>query len=116
MKDFGAAMDELNNVWMSVEAYFCDLNLGVSAEVPLAVGDRRVLRFSREKDEWVLSILETGSTYWSPILNASREVRVLAASRVSALEEALLAKTKVQYEAVKTASETLRSFLRERGA
>lgn len=80
-----SATEELTEVLEQVEDTLAELRLGVRASVPLTPD--RVLSFERQSRMWRLVI--TGPGYETLLINASREVRMLAASRLNLLVAAM---------------------------
>jgi hypothetical protein len=101
--DLTAATERLNKSLKEIEAELVRLNLGVTAEVEVDrhddpnSGDNvcKNLRFGKDNREWKLLWevgLESDPESWTstPLLNVSREVRVIAVGFLPALIEKLV--------------------------
>jgi hypothetical protein len=84
--------DMLNEQLSAVEVAIVQLNLGVSASVPM--GDGR-LEFRKSGGSWGLFV---GTT---PLLNANREIRISASAAIPALVSELVDETSRQAVAVR---------------
>jgi len=97
----GAVTDKLNRSLEEIETELANLNLGVTAKVRMEVVQFehydviRNIRFGKFNQEWRL-LYESGpeddEENWSsgPLLNASREIRLLAIDHLPALIEELV--------------------------
>jgi hypothetical protein len=118
----GQATDTLNAALSRAEKVFADLGLGVSASVCLrrpTSDDLWFQNFNFQKDgnEWRF-ILQSGEhgddpDYWSesPLLSASREVRLSAARMLPDLLEELIAQAERQAASLTETSSKVDAFL-----
>jgi hypothetical protein len=107
----GSATDELNAALTRAEKAIASLRLGVTASVTLSEQREEdapytrleCLTFGKDGAHWRLLIergIEDEPETWTstPLVNASREVRVLAADRLPELLEKLIANAEEQVE------------------
>jgi hypothetical protein len=112
--EIAAATDALNASLRKAEQSLTELNLGVTASVSLYPMDEgpadweQYIRFGKDATGWRL-ILESGPAggdpdEWSesPLLNASKEVRLQAVSRLPALLEKLVETAEEHLGALRT--------------
>lgn len=120
------ATDELNQALLRAEAALASLGLGVRAEVEFEgfrdhdgdpIGPVRVLAFGKFDKQWRLTY-ETfyegeldGPSSSTPLLNASREVRLEAARLLPDLHAALLREAERQVAVVKNAATSVDAFV-----
>jgi hypothetical protein len=102
------ATDELNARLSLVEATLVDLNLGVSASIPLLEGT--TLSFRKRADEWGFYVDADKSV---PIQSASREARLAAVGCLESLIDELLTKTTSQLDQVQNGVATVDALLGE---
>ena len=111
--------DKLNHMIHKVEKKFRGLRLGVSAAVPFMVrgtsGARAELGWGKvpgHPELWGLFVQYEGGQRVS-LLHASREVRVAAAKKYSALQQALIEQNKKEAGEVGVAIDEMTKFLGE---
>jgi hypothetical protein len=116
-----AATDELNTALTEAEQALISLELGVHGWVVIAAqenGRGRSLDFGKLDGAWRL-YTETTADAWAssngamPLVNASREVRILAASKFPDLVSDLMAKVRTEVERVKESTAAVRSVVAE---
>ena len=108
------ATDAYNESLLRAEAAFKALNLGVTAVVELEPNESdrsgwsQLIRFGKHGHEWRL-LLESGpeggeEEEWSisPLVNASKEIRLLAANRLPDLLGALMTRAREEVEEIRT--------------
>lgn len=100
----GAMTDELNAKLGKIEKAIARLRLGVSASIDIPAvsssGEVPCLAFSKYGNAWQL-VVEFPDGQVVPLLNASRELRLLAADHVAALVQELVKRTGEESLAVK---------------
>lgn len=105
MTDLSASTDQLSDALRDVEDAILGLRLGVAATVPF--GAHR-LAWEKYNGEWALAVI-SGETR-TPILKASRLLRVLAVDALPALHAALLDEYARQDGEVSRATHRARAF------
>lgn len=86
MSTLDANTDRLNEALRDVEDAIASLKLGVSAEVAMKGGH---LKFSKVEAEWVLSVVLNNGEHTTPLLKASRALRLASVEAFPALLVAL---------------------------
>jgi hypothetical protein len=86
-----AAADDLNDALRSAEEAFKALGLGVVAEVPFPVTrfPDTALGFGKYDKTWCFTVRHGSNSY--PLVNASRELRLVAVDLIPALASKLVA-------------------------
>jgi hypothetical protein len=100
--DLHALTDRLNFALAGAESRLADKAMGVSASVQL--GDGKSLLFGKHDGVWGFYI-DDASGGMTPLLKASRELRVCAAHALEPLYEAMKAVQQGQMNAVREAIE-----------
>lgn len=99
--------DRLNEALRDVEDALHTLHLGVSAEVVMVGGK---LRFGKEGAEWVLSAVIQNGEHVTPLLKASRALRLASVEALPSLLVALRQAYAAQNDVVVKATQALKSF------
>lgn len=105
------ATDGLNDMLSAVEAHLIVLHLGVRASVSIDTGVE--LEFGKYDKKWLLAISwPRSSSGAAPLTSTSRELRLLAASKLPELIVALVAEAKRQNDLVREARTNIAAILR----
>lgn len=106
-RQLSALTDELTEELAQIERAFSELRLGVCAQVQLT--EELSLAFEREGKMWRLTVRSTGGSQL--LINASRGVRIQAASKLNDLLAALATEAEVKTEEVRLAKNDTSAYL-----
>lgn len=124
----GAETDALTETLAQIERALDEMRLGVSAFVTLRTEEDEVdhptihsvttttaLSFVKEGKRWMLAIATTHDLddewRFAPLVNASRELRLLAVEKLPELIEALMTEAERRFEEVRQGHEKARAIL-----
>ena len=110
MSEIHDQTDELNELLFDAEEKLAEMGLGVSAFVELTPGCR--LGFRKRGENWCLVVHQDSvMNKYDPLAQMPRQFRVLAASKLADLRDALIAEHDKQVLEVRNATAAARAFV-----
>jgi len=107
------ATDELNHTIVDAEAALMALGLGVRAEIHIPNYPGRLLLFGKDGRAWRLFWGDEKGGTDTPLINASREQRLVAVALLPMLVDAMHAAAEAETKRVEDATAKIRQFLNE---
>jgi hypothetical protein len=115
--ELAAAADELNLKIVEAEKFLANYKLGVSAQVLLWPGDGEAwdaVKFGKMQNQWRLMYtagIANDELDCSLLVNASREIRIVAVSKLDELLEMMITQAEMQVKITTTACSNIDAFI-----